>query len=335
MAVRAVVLFAEIPVLAIGVQLRVVGDLSGRVVPHAVAEYAVLLVGVVADVDVQRATEAFLRRDVVRARHRRELFARVRMRLGTDVVRHGVGDHEEHISRSPRNRKVVRGQRLAALLVVLAQELRPARGRVRIEKTALDRSIARAVGALEDLDRRRGIGRKVVVDRLRVVEESDDFLKIGFIHQLNRLIARRKGVAGTSLRNTNVVLDAVDHENMVVIVLAQPANGIRHIAAIVADRNGAAVARPGEKIARALRTVRQGAGVRAAIEHERRAALLGGDDTAGITTVRRDRAVVHAVLQRDARAARRLAENAGRTARAIFRIRDRRLVREVFKRHDD
>ena len=267
---------------------------------------------------------------------RRVRRGRVKSRLRRRRIRdHDAADHEEHISRAPRNRKVVRGQRLAAGGVVLAQELRPARGLVRIEKTALDRFIARVVGALEDLDRGRGIARKVGVDSLRVVEESDDFLKIRFIHQPSRLIARRKGVAGTTLRNTNVVLDAVDYENVVVIVLAQPANGIRHIAAVVADRNGAAVARPGEKSARALRAVRQGAGIRAAIEHERRAALLGGDDTAGITTVRRDRAVVHAVLQRDARAARRLAENAGRTARATFRIRDRRVVREVFKRDND
>ena len=93
MAVRAVVLFAEIPVLAIGVQLRVVGDLSGRVVPHAVAEHAVLFVGVVADRDVQRAAETFLRRDVVRARHRRELFARVRASLRAELGRVVIDEH--------------------------------------------------------------------------------------------------------------------------------------------------------------------------------------------------------------------------------------------------
>ena len=160
MAVRAVVLFAKIPVLAIGVQLRVVGDLSGRVVPHAVAEYAGRLVGVVADVNVQRAAEAFLRRDVLRARHRRELLARVRMHLGTVVDRQQLCDARFERARGGRLR---RGhlRRVHRLTAVVARLLRlDVRRRVGDHQRNVVRRLIRPTVAEEDVAVRADRARK-------------------------------------------------------------------------------------------------------------------------------------------------------------------------------
>ena len=87
LAVRAVVLLAQIAVGVVAVQNGAILGLVQRVVSDAVAECALVRVAVVADGDVHRAVQCVLRRDVRIAGHRAQLREGVGIGFGTFVNR--------------------------------------------------------------------------------------------------------------------------------------------------------------------------------------------------------------------------------------------------------
>ena len=87
LAVRAVVLLAQIAVGVVAVQDVAILDLPRRVVSLTVAEYAVLVIAVVADGDVHGALETLLRLDVLITGHHAQLFEGVGVGRGAFVIR--------------------------------------------------------------------------------------------------------------------------------------------------------------------------------------------------------------------------------------------------------
>ena len=81
LAVGAVVLLTQIAVLAIGVELGVIGGLARGVVAHTVAQHAVGVIGVVAHGDIHGAVQAILRVDIRLTGHSAQLLQRVGVSL--------------------------------------------------------------------------------------------------------------------------------------------------------------------------------------------------------------------------------------------------------------